>query len=206
VAPGDWAGATPSDPAWAARLPVAAPAAGRLLPRDRAVAALAAFGDCGGGPCLFAARNVQATSPAVGGQLWRCDPGAGRCRPGDWRLVAPEASGDTALTQLGEPTNEAATLLVATSRWPYLGFDNGSRGVQLWRAPVAPAATTDFRGREGCAAGAPGCQPLGGAGLGEPARHTRFLDARAVAVDGVLELWLVVGDGAGPVRVFRVPE
>jgi len=206
-APGDWAPATPSAAAWSARLPVLAPPGGRLLPRDRPVAAMASFGSCGAGPCLFAARNVQGTSPPVVAQLWRCDPAAdGSCPPQAWRLVAPEGTGDALLTQLGEPTNEAASLLVATSRWLYLGFDNGARGVQLWRAPLAPSAAADFRGRGGCTAGTPGCEPLGGPGLGDPARLTRILDARAMEVGGAAELWLVAGDGAGAARIFRVPE
>jgi hypothetical protein len=188
---------------------VALPASGPAALRDRAVPALAAFGTCAGGPCVFAARNVQGdpAQPAAVPQLWRCDPTAGpaRCAPGDWRLAAANGSGDRLLTQLGDATNGAATILAATPRWLYLGFDNGSTGVQLYRAAAAPAAAGDFQGEGGCAAGSLGCQGLGGNGFGDPT-VTRVFDFRAITVDGATSLWIVAGDGSGPVRVYRIPD
>jgi hypothetical protein len=158
---------------------------------------------------VFAARNVQgdAAQPAAVPQLWRCDPTAGpaRCAPADWRLAAANASGDQLLTQLGDATNGAATVLAATPRWLYLGFDNGSTGVQLYRAAVAPAALGDFQGEAGCRPGTVGCHGLGGNGFGDPT-VTRIFDFRVFTVDGVTSLWIAAGDGSGPVRVYRIPD
>jgi hypothetical protein len=207
--PGDWALATPAAAAWTGKAPVPLPASGPAALRDRSVPALAAFGTCATGPCVFAARNVQgdASQPAAVPQLWRCDPAAGpaQCAPGDWRLAAANASGDQLLTQLGDATNGAATVLAATPRWLYLGFDNGSTGVQLYRAAVAPAAAGDFQGEAGCRPGTLGCQGLGGNGFGDPT-VTRIFDFRVFTVDGVTSLWITAGDGSGPVRVYRIPD
>jgi len=207
MAPGDWAQATPSAPAWDAKESVPLPGTAGFSPRDRAVPALAAFGTCAEGPCVFAARNVRGspTQPAAVPQLWRCSPTAGpaQCAPGDWSLAAPNTSGDTLLTQLGDETNGAATVLVATAKWLYLGFDNGSTGVQLYRAATAPRSIADFRGRSGCAAGTAGCQGLGGNGFGDPA-VTRVFDAKALTFGGTTSLWVTAGDGVSPVRVYRI--
>jgi len=205
-APGDWALATPDAAAWGAKLPVAV--ASPSAPRDRTVPAVAAFGKCTQGPCVFAIRNVlgSSTQPTVVPQLWRCDPSVGpaQCAPGDWALAAANAAGDSLLSQLGDETNGAATVLVATQHWLYLGYDNGSSGVQLYRAALAPAAVSDFVGTNGCVAGSAGCQGIGGSGFGD--RVTRVFDARAVTVGGNSELWIAVGDGTGPVRVYRIPD
>ncbi len=207
TAPGDWSPATPSAAAWGAKTSVPLPGTAGLSPRDRAVPALAAFATCGSGPCVFAVRNVQGTptQPSIVPQLWMCSPTAGpaQCAPGDWLLAAANASGDTLLTQLGDQTNGAATILVATPKWLYLGFDNGSTGVQLYRAAVAPQGIADFKGRGGCAAGTAGCQGLGGNGFGD-STVTRVFDAKALTFGGATSLWVTAGDGIGPVRVYRI--
>jgi hypothetical protein len=204
---GRWEEATPDHAAWADRSPVEAPGAAGW-PRDRAVPALVGFGACGSGPCLFAARNVagSADRPAIVAQLWRCAPTAGPagCAPGDWTLVAPDAD-DPFLTRLGGPTSGAVSILAATPRWLYVGFDDEATGVQLFRAARAPSSASDFEGLGGCAAGTAGCEGLGGAGLGV-AGVTRVFGAVPVTVDGVGSLWIAAGDGVGPVSVFRVDD
>jgi hypothetical protein len=209
VRPGDWAAATPSAAAWSAKVPVSLPGAGPVLPSDRAVASLATFGTCASGPCVFMARNVRgtATQPAAVGQLWRCDPsaGPGACAPGDWALALGNAAGDPALTQAGSETNGAITVLAATRGWLYVGFDNATTGVQVFRSAVVPRSLSDLKGRGGCAAGSVGCEGLGGNGLGR-ARNTRVLDARVIDSGAGPELWLVVGDGAGAASVYRVAD
>ncbi|HVP67812.1 MAG TPA: hypothetical protein VMT17_11175 [Anaeromyxobacteraceae bacterium] len=207
--PGDWALATPSTAEWGAKAPVAFPASGAAAPRDRAVPALASFGLCGSGPCVYAIRNVQgtATQPAAVAQLWRCAPSAGpyECAPGDWSLAAANAAGDTLITQLGDETNGAAAVLAATPQWLYLGLENASTGFQLYRASVAPQGIGDFVGLNGCVAGTAGCQGVGGNGFGNRAA-TRIFDARALTVGGVTSLWMVVGDGSGPMSVYKVSD
>jgi hypothetical protein len=209
VRPGDWAAATPSAAAWSAKVPVSLPGTGPILPSDRAVASLATFGTCASGPCVFMARNVRgtATQPAAVGQLWRCDPsaGPGACAPGDWALALGNAAGDPALTQAGSETNGAITVLAATRGWLYVGFDNATTGVQVFRSAVVPRSLSDLKGRGGCAAGSAGCEGLGGNGLGR-ARNTRVLDARVIDSGAGPDLWLVVGDGVGAASVYRVAD
>ena len=205
-----WLDVTPADPAWRARASVSiAPATrwARWPSRDRAVPSIVAFGRCGEGPCVLAARNVagDAREPPVVPQLWRCEPsgGPGACHSADWSLAAPDPGGS--LTRLGDPTGEALTLLAATARWLYAGLDDGTGGVQLFRSSAPPRRAADLRGRAGCAAGSQGCQGLGGAGFGDR-RVTRFLDAKVLNVRGVTALWIVAGDGVGPARLYRVDD
>ena len=205
--PAGWSTATPVAAAWAGK--VGSTAEDPVRANTRGVPALVAFGACGGGPCLYASRNVRgaAGQPALVPQLWRCAPsaGAGRCAPPDWALAAANAAGDPLLSQLGDPSNGAASLLVATPRWLYVGFDNAATGVQLYRTDRDATSIGEFQGRAGCAAGTPGCEGLGGNGLGDPG-VTRVLDARALTVGGETALWVVAGDGVGPARLFRVEE
>lgn len=205
--PSDWAVATPAG--WGDRTSIAAASSVGLTPADRAVPALVGYGDCGAGECLFLARNVVGSSPAVVPQLWRCDPTASgaldACEAADWALAVPDAGGDGQLTQLGVATHGPVSVLLATERYLYLGFDDAVTGAQLYRSEGVPAHRTDFKGRDGCAAGTAGCVGLGGAGFGSTAR-TRFLDARAVTTGGRTTVYVVAGDGAVPSRIFAVPE
>ena len=205
--PADWAVATPAG--WSGRTSIAAAASLGLTPADRAVPALVGYGACGAGECLFLARNVSGASPAVVPQLWRCDPtGSGAldaCEAGDWSLAVPDPGGDGQLTQLGVATHGPVSVLLATERYLYLGFDDAVAGAQLFRSEGVPAHRSDFKGRDGCPAGTTGCVGLGGAGFGAAAR-TRFLDARAVTSGGRTTVYVVAGDGAGPMRIFAVPE
>ncbi|HTP49932.1 MAG TPA: hypothetical protein VMK42_04465 [Anaeromyxobacteraceae bacterium] len=204
-----WVLATPSSPAWAGKDSLGFSGAPSSAMGDRAVPALASFGSCGAGSCVIAVRNVVGGSgqPAAAPQVWLCRPSGapGRCLTTDWSLLAPNASGDPLLSQLGDPSNGAASVLVATPRWLYLGFDNAVTGVQLYRAEAAWGGLAGFRGRDGCAAGASGCEGLGGNGFGDPA-VTRVFDAKALSLDGATSLWLTAGDGSAPVRVYRVAE
>jgi hypothetical protein len=206
--PEDWAVATPSDARWAARSPVL-PVAGQPG-ASRAISGIVPFGDCGGVACLFAARTVLSALSTPVPQLWRCDPtGSGDpagCDPEDWTLVAPRPLAlDPNLTWLGDLADGALSLLVATPRYLYVGVDNGVTGARLFRAEVAPTGLLDLRGRDGCAAGTPGCQGLGGNGLGDPT-STRLLGAAFVADTTGAALFVLAGDGATPARLVRLPE
>lgn len=195
-----WRDGTPSAPPWSAR----APAAGAA--RTRAVPALAAFGACPGGPCVFAARTVAGGSgqPPEAPQLWRCAPtaGPGGCAPGDWALVAPDPA-DPFVSRLGAPGHGPVSVVVATDRWLYVGVD-APGGVRLFRAARAPSVAADFTGRDGCSAALPSCQGLGGDGLGVGA--TYLAGAARAEVNGVAWLWILAGDGAGPLRLLRVAD
>jgi hypothetical protein len=209
TAPADWTSALPIALPWLGRRGLPASRSANLTPADRAVPGMAAFGTCGTGPCLFLARNVQGTAPAVVPQLWKCDPTQGgdatACDPFDWSLAAPNATGDQALTQLGDPNNGAIGLLLATQRYLYLGFDNAVTGLQLFRTEVVPATLGAFRGRDGCVAGATGCQGLGGNGFGAPA-VTRLFGAAALTSVGSTTVYVAAGDATGPLRLYALPE
>jgi hypothetical protein len=127
-----------------------------------------------------------------------------RCEPGDWALALAGPPGDGTLTRAAE-TNGAISVLAATPRWLYVGFDDATTGVQLYRAAGAPRSLADLKGKGGCAAGSAGCEGLGGNGFGV-ARNARVLDARVLDAGSGPELWLLVGDGAAPASVHRVAE
>ncbi len=205
--PSDWAVATPT--AWSGKTSASGPASAGARPADLAVPAMASFGGCGGGPCLFLARNVVGTAPTVAPQLWACDPARtgdpSACDPGDWVLAAPNTTGDRALTQLDVPTNGAVSLLLATTRYLYMGFDNAVTGAQLYRSEVVPSGAGDFRGLNGCPAGTAGCEGLGGNGFGSAA-VTRLFDAKSVTAGGGTTLYLAAGDATAPLRLYALPE
>jgi hypothetical protein len=96
------------------------------------------------------------------------------------------------------------SLLVATDRWLYVGLDGAAGGARLFRAPRAPAAASDFQGSGGCSAAEPSCEGLGGNGLGVGA--TRIAGAARADVDGVPAVWILAGDGSGPLVLLRVSE
>jgi hypothetical protein len=149
---------------------------------------------------LFAIRNTY-----TGPQLWRCDPAAGTdpsgCDRADWTLVAADAS---LRTRFGAE-DAIATLLLATQTDLWIGFDGPLSGIRLFRTSAeVPAAASDFTGKDGCAAGAPGCEGVGGNGFGAPAALTRIFDAKAIDWSGGTDLILSAGNGTEPVRIVRV--
>jgi hypothetical protein len=151
---------------------------------------------------LFAIHNTT-----TGPQLWCCDPARRGdpllCDPSDWYLVAPDVA---FRTQLGKATATAATLLVSTPTHLFVGFDDPVAGIHVFRTSVpAPTVESDFTGRDGCLAGTPGCEGLGGDGVGAPAVLTRIFDAKAIDTpEGGTDLYLTTGDGTGPVHVVRM--
>ena len=89
----------------------------------------------------------------------------------------------------------------------YIGFDDALGGVRLYRTSAgAPLTAADFTGSGGCSAADPACPGIGGNGLGDPAANTRILDAKAIAIGGSTLVHVTVGNGSGPVRMFRLPE
>jgi hypothetical protein len=192
----DWTNATPSAAAYTNKASLASTMTSDLEPADRAVPAMASFGGR-----LFAARNTT-----TGPQLWSCDPARTgdptQCDPGDWSLVAPNTSGDVRLTQFNDASNAAVTLLAATPQHLFVGFNNATRGIVVYRASTAAAtAAADFSGRQGCAATSTACPGLGGDGLGKGL--TRIYDGKALKFAGADFLYLAAGTGTSPVRVYR---
>jgi hypothetical protein len=203
---GDWADSTPSAAAYTAKTSITTTKTSDLEPADRAVPAMASFNGR-----LFAARNT-----AAGPQLWACTPLSGtQCSPGDWSLVAANSVGDLQLTQFNDTNNAAITLLAATSQHLYVGFNNATRGVVVYRAvtpalPANPAALnlSQFRGRldgpavdPACTGPGTACPGFGGDGLGLGA--TRIFDGKVFNLSAAENLYLAVGTGTSPVRIYR---
>jgi hypothetical protein len=202
TAPSDWTTCTPTG---IVKTAITTTKQSDLMPADKAVPQLAMVGGR-----LLAIRNVylSGTSGAVGGQLWSCTPTAldaadalPQCATIDWALVVPDGGGDG---------RAAATVLVASARYLYLGFDRVG-GARVFRtANPNPSSLADFTGQGGCVAGSTGCQGLGGDGFGDSA-NARFLDARVVSdAQGRTAAYLSVGDPSAtppvPIRVYRIPE
>jgi hypothetical protein len=203
TAPADWASCTPSLAAWSSLTSKTATKAADLEPADRAVPRMAVFQGR-----LYLARNTT-----VGPQLFMCTPGTSGsttdCDPGDWSLVAANSTGNTLLSQFDEPGNTALSLLMATPRSLFVGFNNGTKGAVVLRSSGAtpvPTASADFVGKDGCSATqlAAGCAGVGGNGLGTGA--TRLFDGVVAGAADSESLYLTAGDGTGPVGLYRLPD
>ena len=198
ASPSDWAVATPSAAEYVAKTSVTTSKLADLLPADRSLPQWAVLNGK-----LYAARNTTS-----GPQLWACTPGGdGACDPADWALIARNTSGDSQLSQFNDPNNASVSLLVATPSHLYIGFDDATDGVRLYRSSTtAPLTLSDFQGHGGCpaSAGSASCPGLGGNGLGADA--TRIFDGRALRYGGADYLYVAAGTGTGGVTVFRVPE
>ncbi|HYX93123.1 MAG TPA: hypothetical protein VE782_16275, partial [Myxococcaceae bacterium] len=194
--PADWADATPGA-LWAARPGIPTAKMADLEPADRAVPQMAAFQGR-----LYVARNTT-----TGPQLIACAPATtgstSDCDPGDWQVVAPNTADDR--TQFGDSGNNRVTLLVAAPNHLYVGFDNATRGVVVFRtASAAPASRADFQGQAGCDASLfpASCEGLGGNGFS--AGMTRLWDAKALSFGGATYVYVSAGTGAGPARLYRI--
>lgn len=198
VGPGDFTECTPSDPNWTAKATYETAKFSDLVPADRGIPFFASYQDR-----LYMARNT-----VDGPQLWRCNPDtvgdSDGCDPGDWELVAPNTSGDAALTQFNDPGNQSITVLAATGSALYVGFDNPG-GVTLFRTTASRPDLEDFTGQDGCAAvDYPAtCAGIGGDGLGDSA-NIQVLDARVIRSSDVNNLYVVTGAPGIPLRLFRL--
>lgn len=192
---------TPTDASYAAHASAtAANTAGKVTdfePADKAVIGFVALGGQ-----LFAGRNTVA-----GPQLWVCTPTGSvngapgtQCNAADWKLAAPNTTGDATLSQMNDPRNASITVLAAAGGALFVGY-NGASGVQLYRTQAASPAVTNFAGDAPCTASA-ACPGLGGLGLNASATH--FFDGEALAFGGATWLYLTAGTGSGNVGVFRV--
>jgi hypothetical protein len=199
----DFANCSPSSPAYVRAQSLAPTRQHDLEPWEKAWPQVAVWGGR-----LYAIRNLVDPTAGRAPQLWACDPAGGvdptGCDPGDWTLIAADASG---LTRFGNTNATAATLLVATPSHLYIGFDDALGGVRLYRTSAGvPLTAADFTGSGGCSAADPACSGIGGNGFGDPVANTRILDAKAIPFGGSTLVHVTVGNGTGPVRMFRLPE
>ncbi|HEY3446641.1 MAG TPA: hypothetical protein VGK67_09765 [Myxococcales bacterium] len=202
VAANDWTGCTPTTLDWTRKKSLSTAKTSGIEPADKATPQAAIWQGR-----LYALRNTT-----TGPQLWSCNPSLKAdgmaCDPKkDWSQAASNTTGDQRLSQFNNPKNAAATLLVATPTHLYVGFDNAD-GVALFRTGAAvPRLASDFEGAAGCAAqNHPAtCQPFGGLGLGDSGAR-KIYGAVSLSYGGRGYLYVLAGDGAGPLRVFRVDE
>ena len=125
-----------------------------LEPRDRAWPQAAVWRGR-----LYAIRNTDAPGP----QLWRCDPASGGdptvCETAEWGLVAGDAAN---LTRFGTSAT-AASLLVATPDHLYVGLEDTTAGIHLFRtdrrSPRRRGALQGSRRVHGRDRGVPGHRP-----------------------------------------------
>jgi hypothetical protein len=200
--PADFESCTPPVADWKTTSMVP-PGKTELLPRDRAVPAIVEWKGR-----IYLARNLRDPAGAWpytsgSGELWKCTPrrdGAGAplpCTGTDWTRVA---------TNLGRGTNTHVSALFASGAYLYLGFDNPTTGVQLFRTAAAdPLDAAAFTGHLGCQATDPSCAPLGGAGMGDPS-NVHVFDARALPAGSATDVWVTAGSGTGPARAYRLRE
>jgi hypothetical protein len=195
--PQNWASCTPNATQWTKKISVTTTKTTDFTPADRAVPQMV----------LYQGRLYLARNTTTGPQLWVCNPGSdGSCDPAEWSLVAPNDTGDTALTSFDDPNLTSITLLAATAQHLYVGYD-GPSGVQLFRASTAtPINRADFQGQSGCnAANHPAsCDGLNGAGLGQGV--TRIWSDAVMSFSGSDYLYLSAGTGTAGARVYRVAQ
>ncbi|MCB1157113.1 MAG: hypothetical protein KDK45_06380, partial [Leptospiraceae bacterium] len=126
-------------------------------------------------------------------QLWKCDPGlsgnANECDSGDWTLVAQNSS--TGKTNFGDTNNNKITMVAGNGDYLYVGFDNVSTGIEVWRTNVTnPSLESDF-------------SQIGGDGFGSGTNITEIYDHVSLNNGSVYYLYLSIGKNSVPVRVHR---
>ncbi len=139
-----------------------------------------------GSPC---SDDVECPAGNEVPQLWKCVPGVdGHCDAGDWELVAENAS--TGKTNMGDGNNTHITLLVANGDYLYVGFDNASTGVEIWRTNESdPENEGHFT-------------QIGGNGLGD-VDMLEIYSAISISIDTDYYLYVSAGKNATPVSVYR---
>jgi hypothetical protein len=131
-------------------------------------------------------------------QLWKCVPSTvgGDCNAANWSLVMQRSSSASPApaTDVRERNNVYTTLLVANGDYLYVGFDNSSTGVEVWRTnnsdASGPASYSDF-------------SQIGSDGLGYPSLYKSLWSAISVNQGGNYYIYLSAGNGVQPVAIFR---
>ena len=193
--PQDWAVCTPSAAAYGAKAPVVTGKVSGIEPADRAFSQAATLNGR-----LYVGRNTTA-----GPQLWRCTPdNSGVCGPKRWMLIAP-SSADKLTSPFHNPNNTRISMVVATAKYLYVGFDNAKDGLVVFRASPTPTVTQNFLGLSSCKASLHpgGCAGLGGNGFA--AGYQRINQAMAATFNGKQYVYLAVS-GSGAAAVYRITD
>ncbi len=183
-----------------------------LIPADQPVPGFAAFNDN-----LYMIRNACTTSRWNRGcigdectddqvcsdaqsvpQLWKCDPTNGgldttnptTCESNEWSLVGE--NGSTGKTNMGSTNNTKITFITTNGSRMYIGFDNATDGVTVWRTKSGvknPSLDTDF-------------EQIGSNGLGNT-NNQQIFSSVSFNQGSVYYLYLSVGKSGEPVKVYR---
>ncbi len=144
-----------------------------LTPADRAFPAADVFNGV-----LYIARNTT-----IGLQIWAYNGSA-------FSLVA---GGATYLSNMGHSSNTGITLLAVNGDRLYVGYDNATDGIRIYRTVsgvTAPSSQSDF-------------EQVSSGGLGNPGAITRIFHAASVSDGGTAYLWVLCGKSGGDMYVFR---
>jgi len=150
--------------------------ANKLIPAEKAFPAMAVFNNN-----LYIIRNTVG-SPG-GPQLWKYDGSI-------WSLVADNGIG---ITDMSYSNNNSITLLIVNGDRLYVGYDNSTEGIQIWRTSAGvtdPVSALDF-------------EPVSIDGFGDPAENQRIYHGLSISNGGTDYLWLLCGKSGGSVRVYR---
>jgi hypothetical protein len=148
----------------------------KLIPADKAFPAMAVFNNK-----LYVIRNTVG-SPG-GPQLWKYDESS-------WSLVADNGNG---ITDMNNSNNSALTLLIVNGDRLYIGYDNSTDGIQIWRTlpgVTDPSLDIDF-------------EQVSLDGFGNPAENQRIYHALSISYEDTDYLWLLCGKSGGSIRVYR---
>jgi hypothetical protein len=132
-------------------------------------------------------------------QLWKCDPtlsgSTTECDAGEWSLVAE--NGSTGKTNMNVSTNTKVSILVKNGSQLYVGYDNATTGVQMWRTKSGvsnPTAESDF-------------EQIGASGFGDASNNLQLYSA--ISLQQAANFYVYISTGrpgttpVQPVRVYR---
>ena len=134
-------------------------------------------------------------------QVWKCDPtnsgvdttNPTTCESGEWSLVAE--NGSSGKTNMNVDTNKKVSLLVKNGSQLYVGYDNATLGIQMWRTKSGvtdPTSESDF-------------EQIGGNGLGDTLNNLELYSAVSLEQSGSYYLYVSAGrPGTTPVQPLRV--
>lgn len=144
-----------------------------LTPSLRAFPAGAVFNGI-----FYFARNTT-----IGPQIWAYNGST-------FSLVAGDAS---YISNMGVSSNASITMLIVNGDRLFIGFDNNTDGIRIYRTTsgvTAPAALSDFEQVSTC-------------GLGYSTANTVIFHAISVPYGGLDYLWILSGETGGSMYVFR---
>jgi hypothetical protein len=178
--PADWEDVTPTAiPEWydgGNRFSSELLGLNKLTPSDKAFPAMAVFNNK-----LYILRNTEDFSYRP--QLWKYDGTT-------WSIVADNGTG---VCDMGNANNTAASLLVVNGDHLYIGYDNSTDGVQLWRTVFGvtdPTMEAEF-------------EAVSTDGFGNPANNQRLYHGLSISSGGVDYLWVLSGMSGGTMNVYR---